>query len=163
MPMRSSEKWMLGLLLGGLLGASGTASAAGLAGRASVIDGDTLEIHGERIRLEGIDAPESRQTCTRQGRAWRCGQAAALALSDWIGVRPVTCAGRSRDRYGRVLARCSVAGVDMQAWLVANGHALAYRRYSTDYVAHEERAQAAQVGIWSGQFAAPWDWRRGQR
>ena len=158
-----SARLPLWLLLGGLLAACDVASSAELVGRASVIDGDTLEIHGERIRLEGIDALESRQTCARNGAAWRCGQSAALALSDWIGVRPVACAGSGRDRYNRVIARCSVAGDDMQAWLVTNGHALAYRRYSMDYVPHEERAQAVGAGVWSGQFTAPWDWRRGKR
>lgn len=139
------------------------ASSADLVGRSSVIDGDTLEIHGQRVRLEGIDAPESRQMCDRHGQAWRCGQRAALALADWIGSRPVACRSRGKDRYGRLLARCSVAGADMQAWLVLNGHALAYRRYSTDYVPQEERAQAAGAGLWSGRFIAPWDWRRGER
>lgn len=150
------------LLLGGLL-VCGVASSADLVGRASVIDGDTLEIHGERIRLEGIDAPESRQTCNKHGELWRCGQQAALALSDWIGVRTVVCIGHGHDRYGRVLARCSVAGIDMQGWLVTNGHALAYRRYSMDYVPHEELAQSAGAGVWIGEFTAPWEWRRSQR
>lgn len=76
-------------------------------GVATVIDGDTLEIHGSRIRLHGIDAPESSQTCReRDGSAWRCGQAAALSLADKIGRTSVLCEHLDTDRYGRVIARC---------------------------------------------------------
>lgn len=134
-----------------------------IAGRASVIDGDTIEIHGERIRLEGIDAPESAQRCQRGQEAWRCGQAAALALDEWLASRPVACKITGKDRYGRHLARCSVNGVDMQAWLVSHGHALAYRRYSTDYVADENRAREAKAGVWSSEFTPPWEWRKNKR
>ncbi len=98
---------------------------ADMAGQASVIDGDTIEIHGQRIRLHGINAPESGQLCYIDGKRWRCGQRAALALADKIGRRPVACAGRERDRYGRVVAVCRVAGEDLGAWLVGNGLALA--------------------------------------
>src|SRR5262245_53106307 len=92
-------------------------SAAPIVGRASVIDGDTIEIHGERIRLHGIDAPESTQPCTgADGRAWRCGQRAALALSDRIGAHTVSCDPRDRDRYGRIVAVCSAGGVVLNAW-----------------------------------------------
>lgn len=136
------------------------ASAADLTGRASVIDGDTIEIHGQRIRLFGIDAPESRQTCEAAGREYRCGQQAALALADHLGQRTVRCEQRDTDRYRRVVAICTVAGQDVGAWLVRQGWALAFRRYSTDYVDEEATAKAARVGIWRGAFEAPWDWRR---
>ena len=100
-----------------------TASAANadtIAGRAAVIDADTLEIHGERIRILDIDAPVSRQTCEDEdGAPWRCGQQAALALSDWIAQQPVTCDTTKRDRYKRWLARCSVGGVDLAEWLAS--------------------------------------------
>ena len=133
---------------------------ADMTGQASVIDGDTLEIHGQRIRLHGIDAPESGQICTAAGQRWRCGQQAALALADKIGRRPVACAARGRDRYGRTVAVCRVAGEDLGAWLIVNGWALAYRRYSTAYVPHESRARLARAGMWRGEFIPPWDWRR---
>lgn len=145
-----------------LLSLSAAAGAATV-GTASVIDGDTLDIHGQRFRLHGIDAPESAQLCRADGKDWRCGQQAALALSDKIGRRPVTCEERDRDRYGRIVAVCSAGGEDLNAWMVAQGWALAYRQYATDYVPQEATAQAARAGIWRGQFVAPWEWRRGKR
>jgi endonuclease YncB( thermonuclease family) len=153
-----------GLLAAGLAASlvpPGTfASAADLAGRASVIDGDTIEIHGQRIRLFGVDAPEARQTCDVDGKAYRCGQQAALALADHIGQRTVACEQTDTDRYSRVVAVCRVAGEDLGAWLVSQGWALAYVRYSREYVDEEITARAAKRGIWRGAFTPPWAWRR---
>ena len=133
---------------------------ADFVGRASVIDGDTIEIHGQRIRLWGIDAPESRQLCHVQGKPWRCGQRSALALSDWIGQRTVACAERDRGRYGRVVATCSVAGEGVAAWLVRHGWALDWPRYShRAYAGPQREAAAAKAGIWKGDFEKPWEWR----
>ena len=129
---------------------SSPADAAPIVGVASVIDGDTIEIHSVRIRLHGIDAPESRQLCTRPtGERWRCGQQESLALSDQIGRSTVSCNPRDTDRYGRTVAVCSSRGVDLNGWLVTQGWAVAYRRYS----------RAARRGVWSGQFDMPWEWR----
>jgi len=140
------------------------ATANELNGVASVIDGDTVEIRGTRIRLHGIDAPESRQLCTRpSGQSWRCGQQAALALSDRIGRRSVICVARDTDRYGRTIAVCSQDGIDLNAWMVAEGWAVAYRQYSRDYVLADTEARSAGRNIWSGTFVMPWDWRRGAR
>lgn len=137
---------------------------ATITGRASVIDGDTLEIHGQRIRLHGIDAPESAQPCVRaDGTRWRCGQQASLALADRIGQAPVTCRRTDTDHYGRMIAVCLKGTEDLNAWLVAEGWAVAYRRYSNDYVELEEQTRAAGRNIWSSQFVMPWDWRGGQR
>ena len=140
-----------------------SAARAVLAGVATVRDGDSIEIHGQAIRLYGVDAPEARQVCQRDGTEWRCGQAAAHALAEHIGRRPVTCRQRDRDRYGRPVAVCLSAGEDVSAWLAREGWALAYRRYASDYVAEEATAQAAKRGLWSGTFTPPWEWRERQR
>jgi endonuclease YncB( thermonuclease family) len=137
------------------------AAYADTAGQASVIDGDTLEIHSQRIRLFGIDAPEGRQTCDRDGRAWRCGQHAALALADKIGRRRIDCHERDRDRYRRIVAICYLNGEDLNGWLVRQGWALDYRQYSKGrYAAEEAEARTAKRGMWAGAFQKPWEWRR---
>jgi len=144
-----------------LIVAIATPSGAEVAGVASVIDGDTIEIHGQRIRLHGIDAPESRQTCEdATGRLYRCGQRAALALSGKIGRSPVNCRQRGVDRYGRIVAVCFKAGEDLNAWMVRQGWAVAYTRYSTDYVDDQAVAKAQGRGIWQGEFTSPEAWRR---
>ena len=142
-----------------------TAHAETIAGRASVIDGDTLEIHGERIRILDIDAPESAQYCFKSSAdletgAWPCGRRAALALSDWIGQQTVTCDAAKKDRYRRWLARCAVAGQDMAEWLASNGWAVPYRNCKCNMIrdaAHN--ARTAQLGIWGSAFTLPWEWR----
>lgn len=137
------------------------ASEVSIIGQASVIDGDTIEIRGERIRLHGIDAPESSQRCVnRAGELYRCGARAAFALEARIGGRNVECVTRRSDRYGRAIAVCAVAETDLGAWLVESGHAVAYRQYSADYVDAEERARAGQRGVWQGPFDMPWVWRK---
>ena len=132
-------------------------------GPATVIDGDTLKIDGTSIRLHGMDAPESFQTCVAGGVTWPCGRHATAALVKLIGVSPVRCEGQELDRYGRTIASCSVRGRNIEAWMVLNGWALAYRKYSLDYVGEEAVAQDAQAGLWSGEFVPPWAWRRGER
>lgn len=130
-------------------------------GVASVIDGDTLEISGKRIRLHGIDAPEAQQLCEDlNGADYRCGQSAALALADRIGRAPVVCEPRGSDRYGRTLAVCQRDGLDLNRWMVAEGYALAYRQYAMDYVEDEVSAAAARRGIWQGSFVEPWSYRK---
>ena len=139
-------------------------SAETFTGNASVIDADTIEIHGQRIRLEGIDAPESGQRCYHtNGTAWRCGQQASLAVSDMIGRRSVSCKINSVDRYGRGLGTCYLDGIDLNGLIVSEGWALAYTRYSTRYVADQNIAQAGRRGIWNSRFVAPWELCRGSR
>ena len=145
-----------------LLLTASAAHAETIAGRASVVDGDTIEIHGERIRILDIDAPESRQTCQDQdGKDWRCGQKAALALSDWIGARPVSCDTTKLDKYKRHLARCTVGGADLAEWLAGQGWAVPYRDCHCEVVrAAAHYAQSHRAGMWSGTFVMPWDWRK---
>ena len=132
-----------------------------ISGRASVIDGDTIEIHGTRIRLFGIDAPESGQACTTaEGKEYRCGQRAALALADKIKTQTVECQPKTHDQYGRVVAVCSVSGEDINVWMVSQGWALAYRQYSSEHLSQERSAANSKLGLWQGEFEAPWDWRR---
>ncbi len=138
------------------------ASAQTIEGRASVIDEDSIEVKGVEIRLEGIDAPEARQRCRRGGKRWRCGNEAAFALDRFLRGKIVSCVPLTTDRYGRTVANCR-AGEDVGAWMVRNGWALAYRKYSRAYVGDERKARAAGAGIWAGDFIAPWLWRRGKR
>ena len=134
-----------------------------MAGRARVIDGDTIEVGSARIRLLGVDAPESAQRCLAGSRRWSCGEQATRALAGRIDGRSVACEERDQDRYGRIVAVCRHNGQDVNAWLVREGWAIAYRHYSTAYVDEEASAKAAQRGLWRGQFVPPWDWRRGER
>lgn len=131
------------------------AAALTLSGTARVVDGDTLVIGGEHVRLFGIDAPELAQTCERSGKAWPCGDWAKTTLEDRLKGRQIACRGNSRDRYGRLLATCDLAGADLGGALVRDGAAFAYRRYSTAYVAEERLAEAAGRGLWRGTAVAP--------
>lgn len=137
--------------------------AEGLSGPAAVIDGDTIHVGGNRVRLHGVDAPEGDQTCIAGDRRWHCGEYASRALADLIGSRTVDCKETARDRYGRIVAVCRLGLTDLSAWLAAEGWAVAYRRYSTAYVSHEHSARSTRRGIWRGRFVLPWDWRAGVR
>ena len=130
-----------------------------------IVDADTLEVAGQRVRLQGIDAPEAAQSCRQAtGQRYRCGDRATQALRARIGTEAVRCTIEGRDRYNRALSTCHTAdGVDLNAWLVRHGHALAYRRYSTKYVPEEDQARSERAGIWAAEFISPWAWRRGQR
>ncbi len=132
-------------------------------GPARVIDGDTLDLAGERIRLHGIDAPEKDQTCTINGLEWECGIASWGFLVQLIAGQVVTCDSRDIDQYGRTVAVCFADGNDINATMVAGGWALAYQEYSLDYVPQERAAEAARLGLWQGDFVPPWEWRRGTR
>ena len=146
-----------------IFGLVSTAHAETLSGPARVIDGDTLAVSGEHIRFDGIDAPETRQTCSRDGRKWPCGRQATQAMRNLIGRNTVTCQVSRRDRYGRAIGACFAAGRDLQQQLVRQGLALAYRRYSTRYVPEEEAARKEGIGLWSGSFVEPWRWRKQTR
>lgn len=141
------------------LGAAGPGfaqtSSQPIYGVARAGDGDSLEINGQRVRLFGIDAPEFDQTCTKDGAQWACGAEAADQLSRLVTGREVRCVANGVDQYQRLLARCSVGGMDVNAAMVERGYAIAFRKYSNDYVDEEMRAKAAKRGIWAGTFADP--------
>ena len=138
-------------------------TVADVTGNARVVDGDTIHIGETKIRLHGIDAPEQKQTCTAEGKEWACGKAATSALIDAIYGQKVTCKGDKRDRYKRLLAICYAGDINLNAMMVREGWALAYRKYSTDYVDAEASAKKDRMGLWGGQFVVPWKWRRGKR
>lgn len=133
--------------------------AAPFAGPARVVDGDTLDLSGVRVRLFGIDAPESRQRCDVSGRNWACGAWATRKLAALIGGAEVSCAARDRDRHGRIVAICSAGGRDLGRAMVRAGAARAYLRYSHDYLPEERDAKAEARGLWSGVAVSPEDWR----
>lgn len=141
-----------------------SAEAETLTGKPYVTDGDTVRISGERIRLEGIDAPETNQRCKdASGKGYDCGIVSTAALRNKIGRSPITCEGTKRDRYGRFLGICYLNEIDLNGWMVRNGYALAYRRYSRRYASAEREARENSRGLWTGEFVAPWNWRRGER
>ena len=132
-----------------------------LEGAAKVIDGDTIEIAGNRIRLHGIDALEGKQHCRRaDGTSWACGRAAARALRKMIAGGRVSCSVRGRDQYGRAVGTCYANGADLNGQMVRQGHALAYRRYSRRYVDEENSARTTRTGVHSGEYEPPRNWRR---
>jgi endonuclease YncB( thermonuclease family) len=132
-----------------------------LIGQASVIDGDTLEIHGTRIHLWGIDAPESTQLCRGEDSLrYRCGAEAANDLDAFIARRPVNCVPMNLDQYGRTVATCSAGGADLGEWLVSSGLALDWPHFSKGrYEAAQHNAERAGRGIWKGSYVEPWLYR----
>ncbi|MBL6934291.1 MAG: thermonuclease family protein [Alphaproteobacteria bacterium] len=133
---------------------------ADVTGKPRIIDGDTIEVAGQRIRLHGIDAPEWGQTCARGDEEYSCGQAATEALKEMVADRKINCQGKDVDRYRRIVAVCFVGETDINARMVEQGWALAYRQYSSDYVGQEEAAKASRAGMWAGKFVKPWEWRQ---
>jgi endonuclease YncB( thermonuclease family) len=149
---------IIGLLL---LASTDAAMPVDLSGQASIIDGDTLEVHSTRIRLAGIDAPESTQLCRGDDSTqYRCGAKAANDLAAFIARRPVSCIPNSLDQYGRTVATCSVDGVDLGEWLVRNGLALDWPQYSKGKYDEVQRdAEHSGRGIWEGSYVEPWLYR----
>jgi len=126
-----------------------------------VIDGDTLDVGGTRVRLHGIDAPEARQRCeTEQGVSWDCGAWVSREVRARYQGKTAVCEPLDRDRYGRIVARCVVGGQDMGAMLVGDGLAFAYRRYSMDYDLIEKQAAVAERGLWAMRVQDPAAFRR---
>ena len=139
----------------------GSARGQEIPGQAVVIDGDTLEIHGTRIRLWGIDAPEHDQLCRGDDSdPYRCGAVSANKLDTLIARRPVYCAPKDVDRYGRTVASCRSGAADLGEWLVSQGLALDWSRYSKGrYGAAQREAEQAGRGMWAGSYVPPWEYR----
>src|SRR5687768_13373533 len=155
------------LLLTALLcGASpvlGAEATPDIVGRASVVDGDTIELQGERVRLNGIDAPESAQLCrSSKSQNYRCGAVAARVLEEFLSAsRPTKCKFVERDRYQRFVGDCYRAdGASVAQLLVLSGWALDWPRYSKgEYADEQAHARVMRLGLWAGKFTSPWEWR----
>lgn len=119
------------------------------------IDGDSIRLDGEEYRLKGVDAPEFGQICDKDGKAWRCGETARIVLARQLERGALLCRSSERDKYGRRLATCTVAGMDLNAYMVRSGAAIAYGGYERE----EAEARDAKRGVWSSRFDRPQDWR----
>jgi len=125
-----------------------------------VVDGDTIHLNGEKIRFTGIDTPELKQTCIKEGVINPCGVTAKEILIEKISDNQVECISEGRDRYKRTLAECFVNDESLSSYLVRSGYAFAYRRYSNKYIPDEDYAKVNQIGMWSMEFDYPWDYRK---
>tara|TARA_B100000780_G_scaffold216772_1_gene156113 strand:- start:52 stop:522 length:471 start_codon:yes stop_codon:yes gene_type:complete len=126
-----------------------------------VTDGDTIKISNNKIRLHGIDAPEQKQMCTKKTKEYYCGKIATKALTKKINKNIVRCSiQKNKDRYNRYIGVCFVGKENLNKWMVRNGYAIAYRRYSKDYVLDENFAKRKKLGLWSSIFLKPEKWRK---
>jgi endonuclease YncB( thermonuclease family) len=151
-------RWPIPLLSFALLGAAAPPQVR-------VVDGDTIVVGAETVRLWGVDAPEGRQTCRdRKGAAYACGDVARDRLRQLIKGVPVTCQQRDRDGYDRLVGLCRAGGHDLGEAMVRSGWAVEYRQFSSgSYARAESEARAARRGLWAGRFQAPSEWRAEQR
>ena len=138
-------------------------ATAQINGKARVIDGDTIQIGSNKIRLYGIDAPELKQVCTIDSQSWMCGEEAAMTLAYETADHWISCIVKGQDRYGRTLAVCFKGNIDINGEMVKRGLALAYRKYSDSYIEYEELAQSNKIGMWRSNFIKPWDWRKKEK
>ena len=135
--------------------------AADVSGIARVVDGDTIWIGGTKIRLHGIDAPETKQECIdANGNPWMAGEAATEFLKSLTVGKEVSCSSHGNDRYGRMIGSCEVGDMDINREMVKAGLARAYRQYSERYLYEEHGAMRTKAGMWGGECMAPWDWRK---
>ena len=125
-----------------------------------ITDGDTIKINGEKIRFSGIDTPELKQTCLKEGVKNFCGKKAKQILIDKIADNKVTCVREGKDRYKRTLAECFVNDESLSSYLVRSGYAFAYRKYSKKFITDEDYARINKLGMWSMEFDYPWDFIR---
>ena len=146
-----------------------TIQASEIIGFPKIIDGDSIHIKSYKIRLEGIDAPEMKQKCKKPyleimfftfQKDYNCGQVSKKKLFQKIGNKPVKCILLGKDRYKRYLAKCFKGTVNLNRWMVRNGYAIAYRKYSKKYVPDENFAKEEKIGLWGGTFIKPEKWRK---
>ena len=125
-----------------------------------VIDGDTIHLNGKKIRFTGIDSPELKQTCIKDGIEKSCGLTSKQLLINKIGNNNVECISQGRDQYKRILAECFVNNESLSSYLVISGYAFAYRKYSKKFVKDEDYAKVNSLGMWSMKFEYPWNYRK---
>ncbi|MDB9956620.1 thermonuclease family protein [Candidatus Pelagibacter sp.] len=128
-----------------------------------IVDGDTIHLNGEKIRFTGIDTPELKQTCLKEGVKISCGVTAKQILIDIIGNNNVECISEGKDQYKRTLAECFVNNESLSGYLVRSGYAFAYRRYSKKFIPDEDFARINKIGMWSMEFDYPWDYRKSKK
>ena len=129
-------------------------------GKAKVIDGDTIHIGNNKIRLHAIDAPETKQRCKKNNKKWNCGLESTKFLKNLIGSNKIQCDTNGKDRYNRYIGVCFKGNTDLNREMVINGWAIAYRYYSLEYIKEEEIAKIKKVGIWGGEFEEPYLFRK---
>ena len=132
-------------------------------GKASIIDGDTIHIKNNKIRLHGIDAPETKQTCKIDDQEWYCGKQSTKELKKLINNNDIVCILNDVDIYKRYVAVCSVNNININQWMVKRGWAIAYRYYSTDYIIEEKYARDNKLGIWKSEFLKPYQYRKNNK
>ena len=130
------------------------------ASHVTVIDGDTIRLGDVKIRFSGIDAPEINQTCVASEGKVACGKISRDLLIEKVTNNKISCTDEGKDFYGRVLGECFVNGESLSSYLVREGFAFAYRKYSNKYIEDEEYAKFNKLGMWSMEFEYPWDYRR---
>ena len=128
-----------------------------------VVDGDTIHLNGEKIRFTGIDTPELKQTCLKEGIKYSCGVTAKKILIDKIGNDNVECISEGKDQYKRTLAECFINNESLSSYLVRSGYAFAYRRYSKKFILDEDYARINKIGMWSMEFDYPWNYRKSKK
>ena len=140
-----------------------------ISGFAKVVDGDTIKINSKKIRLYGIDAPEKKQKCKKTyltisfmsfTKDYMCGEVSTQKLIKKINKQKLNCNILEVDRYKRLIGECFKRNINLNSWMVSNGYAVAYRKYSKKYVSDEINAKNNKLGIWQGKFEMPWDYRR---
>ena len=134
----------------------------GFADNLKIVDGDTIELNGEKIRFSGIDTPELKQTCMSDDQKVFCGKFVKMLLIKKIGNETPKCIREGKDVYKRTLAECFINGESLSAFLVRSGYAFAYRKYSKKFIEDEEFAKENKFGMWSMEFEYPWNFRKTQ-